>query len=96
MEELLTTFMLGIIEMMLWLVYALALSIGWCLWMTLVAGGRFGLGITRVGRRALLRRAARRELAGIAFEYQSAIADIHRISATTRQHLRSLSKTQRG
>jgi hypothetical protein len=95
MDELLTTLALGVIEMLLWLCCALALSVVWCLVMTLAIGGRFGLGVVRVGRRALLRRAAQRELANIAVEYQSAVSDIRAISAATRRQLRELSRIER-
>jgi len=96
MEELLSTFALGILEMLAWMAYALLLSVIWCLWMTLVVGGRLGLGVVRVGQRAFVRRAAQRELAGIALEYQAAITDIRRMSDSTRERLRTLSRIERG
>jgi hypothetical protein len=95
MDEFVITILAAVIEMMVWLVYAMVLAVGWCAWMMLVTGGRFGIGALRVGRRVLQRRATQRELAIIASEYLSAREDIQRISQTTRRRIRDLTEPRR-
>lgn len=95
MEDLIASICLGIIEMALVLLAALVFGVLWCLWLLLVAGGRFCFAALRVIQGLSARRAARRELAYIALEYQAAMTDIHRISQATRRQIRAVAEGRR-
>jgi hypothetical protein len=95
MNDFASAIVLGIFEMLLVILAAVVFGVLWCCGLALFAGGRYGLGVLRVGRRLVRRRATDRELAAVVLECQRATQDVRAVSQAARREIRKLAERRR-
>lgn len=95
MSDFIASIVLGVLEMALLILAMAVLLVLWCGGLVPLAGGRYGLGFLRVGRRLARRRTTDRELVAVVLEYQRAAADVRDISQAARREVRKLAERRR-